>query len=235
MYDVFLPTASQSSLSVAPIAMRTDVIDQALAMALHSAYDCKVAIVSVTMILCLAQSTESHIYVGRKEIVENMLKACEQKQKIVSEQSLQPQQRKKEDPVVISALKYVIISPFECSMSLPSFPLSLSLSLSLLIYLSLRSHDTDTQVLHALCNLFHSIRCYTSIVLAQIGLGSPHLLFDSIPPHLLQQIFNPMYQRCPHGIAHPHPLILSLTPISEIHAYLCLQVAKLMILTSVTP
>ena len=31
-------------------------------------------------------------------------------------------------------------------------------------------------------------RCYTSVVLAQIGVGSPHLLLDSIPPHLLQQI-----------------------------------------------
>ena len=37
----------------------------------------------------------------------------------------------------------------------------------------------------------HSRR-YTSITLAQIGLGSPHLLFGSIPPHLLQQILNLM-------------------------------------------
>ena len=35
-------------------------------------------------------------------------------------------------------------------------------------------------------------RCYTSIVLAQVGLGSPHLLFDSIPPHLLHRILNLM-------------------------------------------
>ena len=35
-------------------------------------------------------------------------------------------------------------------------------------------------------------RCYTCIVLAQVGLGSPHLLFDSIPHHLLQQILNLM-------------------------------------------
>ena len=32
-------------------------------------------------------------------------------------------------------------------------------------------------------------RCYTCMVLA---LGSPHLLFDSIPPHLVQQILNLM-------------------------------------------
>ena len=29
-------------------------------------------------------------------------------------------------------------------------------------------------------------------MLAQVGLGSPHLLFDSIPPHLLHQILNLM-------------------------------------------
>ena len=34
-------------------------------------------------------------------------------------------------------------------------------------------------------------RCYTSIALALIGLGSPHL-FDYIPRHLLQRIFNLM-------------------------------------------
>ena len=32
------------------------------------------------------------------------------------------------------------------------------------------------------------LRCYTSIGLAQVGLGSPELLIDSIPPHLLYQI-----------------------------------------------
>ena len=37
-----------------------------------------------------------------------------------------------------------------------------------------------------------NIRCTIGIVLAQVGLGSPHLLFDSIPSHLLQQILNLM-------------------------------------------
>ena len=32
------------------------------------------------------------------------------------------------------------------------------------------------------------LRCYTSIGLAQVGLGSPELLIDSITPHLLHQI-----------------------------------------------
>ena len=36
---------------------------------------------------------------------------------------------------------------------------------------------------------FHILlRCYTSIGLAQVVLGSPELLIDSIPPHLLHQI-----------------------------------------------
>ena len=34
-------------------------------------------------------------------------------------------------------------------------------------------------------------RCYASLVLAQVGLGSPQL-FDSFPPHLLQQILKLM-------------------------------------------
>ena len=43
--------------------------------------------------------------------------------------------------------------------------------------------------LHTVLILF---RCYTSIALALIGLGSPHLLLDSIPPYLLHQILNLM-------------------------------------------
>ena len=122
-----------------PLAMRTDVIDQTLAIAMHPAYDCKTAIVSMSMILCLAQSPEAHTYIARKEIVENVVEMCEQKQKIVSEQSSdssQSQQRKKEDPMVVNALKYVTIPPPPTiSASLTSCPLffilSLSLSLSL--------------------------------------------------------------------------------------------------------
>ena len=38
----------------------------------------------------------------------------------------------------------------------------------------------------------HTHRRYTCITLAQVGLGSPHLVLESIPPHLLQQIFDLM-------------------------------------------
>ena len=89
-----------------PLAKRTDVIDQILAMALHPAYDCQTARVSANMIQCLTQSPEAHAYIARKEVVESMLEICEQKQKIVSDQkSSQSQQRKKEDSMVVKALK----------------------------------------------------------------------------------------------------------------------------------
>ena len=94
-----------------PLARRTDVIDQMLAMALYPVYGCNTAIASVTTIQSLAQSPEAHVYIAWEEVMENMLKACEQKQKIIIEQSLQPQQGKKEDPMAISALKYVTTLP----------------------------------------------------------------------------------------------------------------------------
>lgn len=88
-----------------PLAMRTDAIDQILAMALHPAYDCHTAIVSVNMIQCLTHSPDTHVYIARKEAFENMLEMCELKQKILSEQLLQSQQGEKEDPIAVNALK----------------------------------------------------------------------------------------------------------------------------------
>ena len=38
--------------------------------------------------------------------------------------------------------------------------------------------------------IIYLCRCYTSVVLAQVGLGSPHLLFDFIPPPVLHQVFH---------------------------------------------
>ena len=92
-----------------PLAMRTDVIDQMLAIALHPAYDCDFAITSVTTIQSIVQSPEAHVFITWKEAVENMLEICEQKQKIVSERSSEFQQRKQEDPMVVSALRYVLM------------------------------------------------------------------------------------------------------------------------------
>ena len=91
------------------LAMRTDVIDQALDMALHPASDCLVSIASASMILCLAQSPKAHSYIVRKEVVEKMLKMCELKHKMINEQSSQSHQGKKENPMAVIALKYVIL------------------------------------------------------------------------------------------------------------------------------
>ena len=92
-----------------PLAMKTDVIDQTLAIAVHPTYDCNTAIVSMIMILNLTQSPEAHIYIARKEVVEKMLEICEQKQKLVTEHGSQSQQGTKEDPMAVTALKYVTI------------------------------------------------------------------------------------------------------------------------------
>ena len=88
-----------------PLAMRKDVTDQVLAMALHPAYDYETAIVSVSLILCLALSPEAHTHIVWREVVENMLEICDLKQKMIGEQSWQSQERKVEDPIVVHALK----------------------------------------------------------------------------------------------------------------------------------
>ena len=92
-----------------PLAMRKDIIDQILAIALHPAYDCKTARMSVEMILSLTQSPETHIYIIWREIVEKMLEICELRHKMVVQQSSQPQQRKKEDLMKVNVLKYVTV------------------------------------------------------------------------------------------------------------------------------
>ena len=50
-------------------------------------------------------------------------------------------------------------------------------------YVHTHAHNFKIIIIHYIL-----LRCYTSIALAQVGLGSPHLMFDSIPPHLLHQI-----------------------------------------------
>ena len=84
--------------------MKTDVIDQTLAIAMHPSYDCYTAKVSVDVIINLTQSPKTHTYIIRREVVENMLKVCEWRQKMISQQSLWAQQRKK-DTMVVNLLK----------------------------------------------------------------------------------------------------------------------------------
>lgn len=88
-----------------PVAMRTDVIDEILAIALHPAYDCKMTLVSASIFLNLTQSPETHAYIIRSEVVESMLEVCEQRYKMINQQSIWSQLREKEDPMVINLLK----------------------------------------------------------------------------------------------------------------------------------
>ena len=82
-----------------PLAMRTDVIDQALAMAMHPVYYNKTGTLSAGIILFLTQSPEAHAYIARKEIIQNMLEICELKQKKIIGQSSQ------RDKEAVNALK----------------------------------------------------------------------------------------------------------------------------------
>jgi hypothetical protein len=120
--------------------MRTDVVDQTLAIAMHPSYDCKTAIVSASMILCLAQSPGAHAYIAKKEVIESMLKICELKQKMVSEQQSSGSfQGEKEDPMAVNALKYdhnIILFLSNSFAHKQHSHLSSSLSLSLSLSLS---------------------------------------------------------------------------------------------------
>ena len=84
--------------------MRTDAIDQAMAIALHPAFDCRTALLSAMFIRCLTQSPEAHLHLVRTGVVEDMLEMCALRLKLVSEQSPQPQ-AEKEDPMMVKALQ----------------------------------------------------------------------------------------------------------------------------------
>ena len=88
-----------------PLAMKTDVINQALAIGLHPAYDWYTARVSVELLLNLAQSPETHTYIVRKEVVESMFEICKQRHKMINRQSSLSHRRKKG---VVNVLKYVV-------------------------------------------------------------------------------------------------------------------------------
>ena len=110
-YYYSLPTFSLSELPEChlPLAMRTDVIDQILAIAMHPACNCKEAKISVEMIVNLAHSLETHPYIVTREIAEKLLEVCDRRQKMITQQSTLSQQRKKEDLMILNALKYVVV------------------------------------------------------------------------------------------------------------------------------
>ena len=69
-----------------PLAMRTDIIDQILAIGCCSNDDFTVTLVSVNMIMCLAQSPGAHTYLIRTNVIEDLLKICASREKVTSEQ-----------------------------------------------------------------------------------------------------------------------------------------------------
>ena len=77
---------------------------------MYPAYSCKQAIISVAMIVNLAHSPETHPYIVTREIAEKLLEVCDQRQKMITQQSILSQQRKKEDLMIINVLKYVVVS-----------------------------------------------------------------------------------------------------------------------------
>ena len=87
--------------------MRTDVIDQILAMALHPAYDIETAKMSVSVIINITQSPETHTYIVRKEVMEKMLEICEQKEKAANEKLLHQQGENEDGLMAVKVLKYV--------------------------------------------------------------------------------------------------------------------------------
>ena len=84
-----------------PLAKRSDVIDQILAIACRSDYNIIAPIVSVNMVMCLAQSPGAHPYLVRTEVIEDLLKIRTLREKAVVGQT--PEE--KEDPAAFKALQ----------------------------------------------------------------------------------------------------------------------------------
>ena len=84
-----------------PIAMRADVIDQILAIAYHSDYIIIAPILSVNMIMNLAQSPGAHPYLVRTEVIEDLLKIHTVREKLAVERPPE----KKENPAAFKALQ----------------------------------------------------------------------------------------------------------------------------------
>ena len=88
--------------------MRPLLIDQILAMAMHSSYDSEAAQVPMGVLINVTQSPKAHRFIVREGVVKKMLQVCELKQTIIGEQQLSQSQQGGEDPVAITILKYVI-------------------------------------------------------------------------------------------------------------------------------
>ena len=113
-YYCFSYSLSELPECQVPLARRTYFIDQVLAIALHPAYDYENAEMSLYVILNLVQSPEAHTFIVRREVMEKMLEICEQRHKMVNQQT---QHGKKENVMVISVLRYVAPLPFSAFLS----------------------------------------------------------------------------------------------------------------------
>ena len=65
------------------------------------------------IIVNLAHSPETHSYIVTRETAEKLFEVCDQRQKMIIQQSTLSQQRKKEDPMIVNVLKYVQIAQLQ--------------------------------------------------------------------------------------------------------------------------
>ena len=78
---------------------------------MHPAYDIETAKMSVSVIINITQSPETHAYIVRKEVMEKMLEICEQKEKVANEKSLHQQGENEDGLMAVKVLKYVCHCP----------------------------------------------------------------------------------------------------------------------------
>ena len=137
--------------------MRPLVIDQILAMAMHSSYDSEAAQVPMSVLINVTQSPKAHRFIVRKGIVKKMLQVCELKQTMIGEQQLSQSQQGKEDPMAITILKYIITisSSLFLYHTSPSVPLPTRHPHSLTIFAHTHTHtcihSNSTQISYQHC------------------------------------------------------------------------------------
>lgn len=78
---------------------------------MHPAYDIETAKMSVSVIINITQSPETHTYIVQKEVMEKMLEICEQKEKKANEISLHRLGGNEDGLMAVKVLKYVYHCP----------------------------------------------------------------------------------------------------------------------------
>ena len=105
---IHIPTVISNSYSLSelpecqvPLAMRTDIVDQTLKLACCPEYDIMTPLVSVNMIMSLANSPGAHSSLVRTEVIEDLLLIRSLREKLNDEQP----PAKKEDPAAFKTLQ----------------------------------------------------------------------------------------------------------------------------------